>query len=360
MDELKEEKKEIQETIIPQKTVNEKVSDEELFNTLKLVSPGTSLRTALDGILKMNKGALIAVENEHLNNIIDGGFKVNCKFTPQKMMELTKMDGAIILSRDMKRIVSANVLLTPESRIKSSETGTRHKAAERTAKQVSGLVVAISERKNEITIFYKNAKYILKDTDIILRKTLGEIQVLEKQRELFDSYVSKLDRSEIRNYHSLQHAVKVIQKGKLIEKISKDIRRNIIELGVEGTLLRTRLKEITTGVEKETNLVLKDYTKLDTKKSRVLLDSLSYEDILDSNNILRILAYEDNPSPLQLKGWRILSKTSLSEPEIAKLIKESGSLGKILYSNVRTYTDIIGEEKAPLLKEEIERMKLNT
>jgi diadenylate cyclase len=218
MEDEKEEIKEIQETIIPKKQNLEPVSEEEIFAILKSVSPGTSIRTALDGALKIGKGALIVIENENIQNLLDGGFKVNCKFTPQKLMELTKMDGAIILSKDMRKIIHANVLLTPDSKIKSSETGTRHKAAERTAKQTSGFVIAISERKNEITLFYKNIKYLLKSTDEISRKTLGNIQILEKQRELFDRYVSKLDRSEIRNYPSLNHAVKVIQKGRTIQK----------------------------------------------------------------------------------------------------------------------------------------------
>lgn len=354
-------KKEVQGTIIPvQQNGNGKVNEDEFFSILKMVAPGTNLRASLDGILKIGKGALIAVENNALAPILDGGFRVNCRFTPQRLMELTKMDGAITLSKDLKRISQANVLLTPDSKIKSSETGTRHKAAERTAKQTGGLVIAISERKNEINLFYKNLKYNLKNTPDILRRANEHIQLLEKQRELFDTHIEKLNALELRNHPNLNQALAVIQKGKLIQKISDDLKRYVIELGSEGILLKTRLKELIVGVEKETNLVIKDYTKLDTKKSRVLLDSLSYDEILDSNNILSALAFESNTKLVPIKGWRILSKTSLQEAEVAKIIKQAGSLGKAVHSNPSEYSSLLGEDKISLFKQEIDRIKLNT
>ena len=353
------EKREIQDTIIPLvQPANGKVSEDDFFSVLKMVSTGTNLRTALDGIIKMGKGAIIAVESPAIIPILDGGFRVNCRFTPQRLMELTKMDGAIILSNDLKRISLANVLLTPDSKIKSSETGTRHKAAERTAKQTASLVIAISERKNEINLFYKNLKYHLKGTPDILRRANEHIQLLEKQRELFDKNIEKLNKMELRNNPSLSQAMLIIQKGRLIQKISEDLKRYVLELGNEGSLIKTRLKELIAGIEKETNLVIKDYTKLDIKKSKILLESLSYDELLDSDNILSVLAYE-SPVPMQVKGWRILSKTSLTESDIAKIIKESGSLGKAIYSNAREFAPILGEDKTQLFREEINRIKLN-
>jgi len=171
MEEEKEGKKEIQYTI----TVNEdykKVSDDEFLEILKMISPGTIFRAGIDGALKTGKGALIVMEKENIYPLIDGGFKVNCRFTPQRLIELTKMDGAIVLSKDGKKILWANVLLTPESKINTSETGTRHKAAERTARQIGTLTIAISERRSEITLFYKTIRYPLKSTSEVLRKAV--------------------------------------------------------------------------------------------------------------------------------------------------------------------------------------------
>ncbi|MDP3881915.1 MAG: DNA integrity scanning diadenylate cyclase DisA [Nanoarchaeota archaeon] len=355
-----EAKKEVQVTITPASSNGPgKVSEDEFYSILKTISPGTNFRSALDNAVKVGKGALIAVESDSLLQILDGGFRVNCRFTPQRLSELVKMDGAIILSKDMKRINHANVLLTPDSKIKTHETGTRHKAAERTAKQTGTLVIAISERKHDIHLFYKNIKYHVRNTEELLRKASTYVQMLEKQRELFDMYVDKLNRLELRNYHSLNQAVSVIQKGKLIQRMSEDLKKYIFELGTEGLILKIRMKEIVTGVEKETNLVVKDYSLLDPKKSKVLLDELSYDEILDHGKILQILSSDSANNNLNVKGWRVLSRTSLSEAEIAKLLKDKGSLGATIHSNIQSYAHILGEDKAKKFKDEIERIKLN-
>ncbi len=353
-----DERKEVQVKIIKEKENKETTTEEEFFNVLKQIAPGTNLRTALEGAQRTGKGALIVVENEKVPPLIDGGFRINSRFTPQRLIELTKMDGAIILSKDIKKINYANVLLTPENKIKTTETGTRHKAAERTAKQTGSLVIAISERKNEITLYYKNIRYPIRGTDDLLRKANEHVQMLEKQRELFDQHAKELDRLEIRNHLNLGQAINVIQKGRFIQKISEELKKYAVELGKEGTLIRTRLRELTIGVEKEMNLVIKDYTKLDLKKSRVLLDSLTYDELLDKETIQRILAHESPLMSTQVKGWRILSKTSLHESEIAQIVKESGSLGKAIHSNSKFYETILGKEKGEFLKEEIEKIKL--
>jgi len=354
------EKKEVQQTIVPPKAApvieNLKASEEEFIGILKVLSPGTNLRSGLDGILRAKKGALIVVENEFLTPLLDGGFKINCRLTPQKLVELSKMDGAIALSSDLKRISFANVLLTPDSKIRTAETGTKHKAAERTAKQTGTIVVAVSERKNEVNIFYKNIKYHLKETDELLRKVNEHVQILEKQRELFENYVGKLNKLEIKNNSSLFHAVNVIQKGMMIQKIAHDIKRNIIELGTEGILLKTRFKEILSDVERETHLVAKDYTSLNLKRSKALLDAMTYDDILDKENILSVLGHSEYKK-IPLKGWRILSKTFLQEEEIALILKEINEFEKIPASK-ELLASMLGNERANMLHEEIERLKL--
>jgi diadenylate cyclase len=250
-------------------------------------------------------------------------------------------------------------LLTPDAKIKTSETGTRHKAGERTAKQAGTLVIVISERKNEVTLFYKNIRYPLKSADIVLRRANEHLQHLEKQREIFDREIDKLNKLELRNHPSLNKALTAIQKGRIIQKISSDLKKSIIELGNEGTLIKTRLREITRDVDKELNLIIKDYTKLDLKKSKLLIETLTYDEILDEKNILRALAYEKSSQGSAIKGWRILSKTSLQEPDIASLIKSLGSLGKAIHSNINEYIKAIGDEKARLFMEEINRIKIN-
>ena len=275
-----EEKAEFQTQIITEE--NEKnpkirATKEEINQILRTVSQGTNFRNSLEGIVHAKKGAIVVVEVDGIGSILDGGFKINSKFTPQKMVELSKMDGAIILSKDMKRITQANVMVYPDKKITTKETGTRHKTAERTAKMMSTLVATVSERRSEMAVYYKNFKHIIKNANEVLRKVNEHTQIIEKQRELFDMNVEKLSQMELRNYPNLQQASVVIQKGVLIEKMANDVKNLFVELRNEGTIIKTRLKELTSNVEKEVNLVIKDYTKVDLKKSRILINSLTYE-----------------------------------------------------------------------------------
>lgn len=344
---------------ITEKNENQGTSEEEFLSILKLIVPGTTFRIALDGALKVGKGALVVIDNGNTFGLFEGGFRINTNFTPQKLMELTKMDGAIILSKDAKKISYANVLLTPNSKIKTNETGTRHKAAERTAKQASTLVVAISERRSVITIYYKDIRYSLISTDELLRKTNEHLQLLEKQRELFDNYSEKLIRMDLKNYFNLNQAIQVIQKGRLIEKIAGDLKRYSIELGKEGTLLRIRLKEILSGVEKETDLIIRDYAKLDFGQTKLVLDALSYEEILDENVICQILGYENPNVNDSIKGWHILMRTSLSEQEAELVARKAENWEKIANADDKFFIEVLGEEKAKTLYEDIEKMKLS-
>ncbi len=350
------EKREKQTTIIEIKSNTQAMKDE-FLNILKLVSPGTSLRAGLDGIVESKRGCLIILENDIANRIIDGGFKINARFTPQRLIELAKMDGAIVLSSDLRRIVHANVLLVPDSKIPSQETGTRHKAAERAAQMTGSLSIAISERKNQINLYYKELKYHLKDKSEILRRATETLQILEKQREIFDKNVEKLNQMEIFDDPNVVQAAKVIQCGRIMQKILDSQEKTIIELGNEAVALRFRVRELMKGVEKETDLVIKDYTRLNLKKSKTLLSNLSYEELIDTENILLAIAQNENNILDPIKGWRLLSKTKLSDKETNFILKELRSINSILNSKKEIFDNIIGEEKAIVLMKDLSRIK---
>ena len=150
--------KEVKELISETKNSEKKDNEKEFLEILKMISPGTSIRSAVDDLLNARMGALIVFENELTQSITERGFRINSKFSQQKLVELAKMDGAIILSRDGKKILYANTLLFPSVEITTKETGTRHKAAERTAKQTKALVISVSERKNKVTVYWGNMR----------------------------------------------------------------------------------------------------------------------------------------------------------------------------------------------------------
>ena len=349
--------KEIQITIVRENEGFLKATESEFLSILKQVCPGTNLRLGLESIAKAKRGALIVVENDFLPKYLDGGFKINGRFTPQRLMELAKMDGAIILSKDLKRITHANVTLAPDTRVPTRETGTRHKAAERTAKITGTLAITISERRNDTTLYYKNVRHNLRPTSEILHRTNETLHILEKQRELFDVYLETLNYLEVTNEINLDQAIKVIQKGAAIMKILKSQERNLIELGSDGATLKFRLKEILKDVEKETDLIIRDYTRLDLKKSRKLLDSLSYEDVIDKNNIIITLAQNENARIESIKGWRVLSKIPVPEREIGSIISEMKELKRILEIKPQELERICDKETSDIITEGIRKIK---
>jgi len=256
---MEDEKKDVQIKLLETQKENKNF---ELSDALKLIAPGTSLRTAIEGVKKAKTGGLIVVYNDNVQNLFEGGFKINSKFTPQRIIELGKMDGAIIISKDLKKILYSNVLLTPNNSLPSNETGTRHKAAERTAKQAGSVVVCISQRRDEISLFYGNLKYIIKETDEIIRRASSILQIIEKHREIFDKNLQELNNEEIKKKPRIIKALYLIQRGMILVKISGTLKDYLLELGDEGLIVKSRLKELLYSVEDQLNLTLKDYSKL--------------------------------------------------------------------------------------------------
>ena len=163
-----------------------------ITEVLKMIAPGTPIRDGLENILKAKTGALIVVaDTKDVLDLVDGGFELNVDYTSSRLYELAKMDGAIVLSGDFKKILYANTQIIPSSSIVTTETGTRHRTAERTAKQTGALVISISQRRSVITIFKENERYVLEDTAKVITKANQALQTVEKYKKVFDNKLSK-------------------------------------------------------------------------------------------------------------------------------------------------------------------------
>src|SRR3989344_5005798 len=255
---------------------------------LKKVSAGTELRNAINDIVHGRLGALVVLSNQKVFDCFQGGFKVDCEFTQRRLVELAKMDGAIILSPDFKRILYANTLLTPDTGLPSFETGIRHQAAERTSKETNSLVIAISQRRGETTIYNSNFKYLLQPTEDLLRRATENLQILEKQRDVFNELLTNLNILELTNLVSIGDVCKMLQRIEMIKKMTKIINEQIIELGEDGIILRMRMREVIRGIEKEDEFIIKDYIK-NKERFREFFDSLNFEEILDIEQIAKNL-----------------------------------------------------------------------
>ena len=346
-----------------------KQKEDNITSVLKLIAPGTPIREGLESILRAKTGALLLItdNNEVIKEIVDGGFVINEDYTSSKLYELAKMDGAIVLSGDMRKILYANAQLIPEHEIQTTETGTRHRTAERTAKQTGELVISISQRRNIITVFKGNDRYVLEDTDVVLNKANQAIQTLEKYKKVFDNKLNILNEYEFNDIVTLQNVVLAIQRAEMVMRIVEEIQRQIYELGDDGRLVKMQLDELIGGLEKEESLIIKDYVVKKKKSPDKILEELKeleYEELLKESSIAKLLGYEyfDNYDEVAVypKGYRILSKVPRMPNNIVEnLVDSFKSFQHILAADIESLDEVdgIGEVRARTIKQSLKRMQ---
>ncbi|WP_336790818.1 DNA integrity scanning diadenylate cyclase DisA [Paenibacillus sp. MMO-177] len=342
----------------------------EIMNQLlQLVAPGTPFRDGLDNVLRAKTGALLVVGySPEVMEVVDGGFSINCDFSPNYLYELAKMDGAIILSEDMKRILYANTQLIPNNSISSIETGIRHRTAERVAKQTGKLVVSISQRRNIITLYQGNLRYSLKEMGVILTKANQAIQTLEKYKVVLSQSLTNLSALEFEELVTLQEVAHVVQRVEMVLRVKMEIKRYVTELGTEGRLIAMQMEELVNGVDEDAWYLLKDYAKDNSddkiREIRAALKKLSAEDLLDAPPIIRLLGYthtaamvEEAVSP---RGYRLLNKIPrLPLIIMNNLIDRFGRLPHILMATIDELDEVdgIGEVRARAIKDGLKRIQ---
>ncbi len=343
--------------------------DLSITDVLKLIAPGTPIRDGLENILKAKTGALIVIgDSKEVLEIVDGGFSLDVDYTSSRLYELAKMDGAIILSGDFKKILYANTQLIPSSDITTTETGTRHRTAERTAKQTGEIVISISQRRNIITIFKGYERYVLEDTAKVISKANQALQTVEKYKKVFDSKLSLLNEYEFNDIVTLENVIVAIQRAQMVMKVVDEVQKAVDELGEEGRLLEMQLEELVGDLEKEELLIIKDYIAPGKKRTaeKVLqeISSLPLEDLKRLQTIGRLLGYEDfdnyDEVGVYTRGYRILSKIPRMPSNIVdNLVKSFKSFQHILAADIPALDDVegIGEVRAKTIKQSLKRMQ---
>ena len=343
--------------------------DDEIIEILKLIAPGTELRQGLDNILKSKTGALIVVgDTENVLDLVDGGFSINVDCTPSRLYELAKMDGAIVISSDLKKILFANAQLIPESTIETRETGTRHKTAERTAKQTGNLVISISQRRSIITVYKGNIRYVLEETSRILEKANQALQTVEKYKKVFDNKINLLNEYEFNDIVTLDNVLTALQRVEMTMRMAEEVKKRIIELGEEGRLVDIQLDELIGGLEKEEKLIIKDYIAPGKKRTmdKVFnqIIELDYSELMKQSIIARLLGYEDfdnyDEVAVYPKGYRILSKVPRMPSNIVEnLVKSFKTFQHILLADIPRLDEVegIGEVRAKNIKQSLKRMQ---
>jgi diadenylate cyclase len=334
---------------------------------LRLVAPGTQLREGLDRILQARMGALIVVgDGPEVLSVCSGGFLLDAEFTPQRLSELAKMDGAIILASDTSRVARANVHLVPDPDVPTSETGTRHRTAERVGRQLDVPVITVSEDMSLVAIHRRGEKHTLEPIPRVLARADQALQILGRYKARLDAVSGSLSALEVEDLVTVRDVATVLQRAEMVRRIAEEIEGYVIELGADGRLVMLQLDELIGGVEEDRRLVAKDYYQEsgDYELAGVmhLLAQLEDEDLLDLGIVASVLHLDADigiDGALQPRGFRLLHKI----PRLPELVSDHvvgrfSNLQKIMRAGLADLTEVegVGEVRAKAIKEGLSRL----
>jgi diadenylate cyclase len=340
--------------------------DKKLMDILKIMAPGTQLRDGLDNILRAKTGGLIILgDSDEILKIVDGGFNINSEYSPSYVYELAKMDGAIVLSSDLKRILYANTQLIPDASIPTFETGTRHRTAHRVTKQTGSIVIAISQRRNIITVYKNDIKYVLRDSSDILARANQALQTLEKYVSVLERVVSNLNLLEFQDLVTLFDVTTAIQRTEMVMRIVDEVELYIVELGNEGRLISMQLNELVKSVEEDGILLIRDYCRnnMDYNKIYEQIQKMSSDEILDLDSIAKALGHNGGAlvdTLISPRGYRMLSKIPrIPVNVIENVVSNFRELKAVMEASYEELDNVegIGEARAKAIKNGLRRLR---
>ncbi len=343
--------------------------DPRLLRALDIVAPGGALREGIDNIVQARTGGLIVVgDPADLSHLLSGGIKLDVDYTPAMLYQVAKMDGAIILNAESTKIVWANVQLMPDPTILSGETGTRHRTAERVSKQTDALVIAISQRRDVVSLYVEGTKCMLEEIPAVLAKSNQGLATLEKYRERLDQVSSRLTVLEFEGGGVLYDVLAVLQRAELVTRMAVEVERYIVELGTEGRLIEMQLEETMVGVAADKTALIRDYSVEDTEQNlAVVLQSLalmSHQDVLDFGRLAELLGYDRKVNtldfPVAPRGYRILGHIPrIPKLVVQKIIHAFGGLEEVLAASDADLeaVDGVGPTRAKDIREGLRRLQ---
>ena len=343
--------------------------DELLRSTLAAVAPGQALRDGLERILRGRTGALIVLgHDDTVEAMSSGGFVLDVEFSATRLRELAKMDGAIIVDREISRILRAGVQLLPDPTIETSESGTRHRTAERVAKQTGFPVVSVSASMRIVALYVGGLRQVVEDSNTILSRANQALATLERYKSRLDEVSGTLSALEIEDLVTVRDVSAVVQRLEMVRRIAEEIAGYVIELGSDGRLLSLQLDELTGGLAADRELVIRDY--LDSARPdrgelavQDALGELDSAELLDLAHIARVLGLPGGGDTLDSaagpRGYRLLSKVPrLPAAIVDRLVGHFGGLQKLLAAGIDDLmaVDGVGEQRARAVREGLSRL----
>ena len=343
-------------------------SEARLRATLAAVAPGTALREGLERVLRGRTGALVVLGSDKtVDAVSTGGFDLDVEFTATALRELAKMDGAIVCDRDAHRIIRASVHLMPDAGIPTDETGTRHRTADRMARQTGFPVISVSQSMHIIALYVGDTRYVLEDTGAILSRANQALATLERYKMRLDEVSGTLSALEIEDLVTVRDVASVAQRLEMVLRIAKEIEDYVLELGTDGRLLSLQLDELVGGVDHERELVIRDYLPSGRRARPVDavltdVDAISATELLDIATIGRALGLggaESLDSAVSPRGYRLLAKVPrLPGTVVDRLVDHFGTLQKLLAASIDDLqaVDGVGDTRARSVREGLSRL----
>ena len=279
------------------------------------------------------------------------------------------MDGAIVVDPKLTKLAYANVQLMPDPTIPSNETGTRHRTAERVAKQTGALVISISQQRSTISIYLGSTRYQLDAVTDVLAKTNQALATLDTYRQRLEQVLTRLTALEFQNAVVLDDVLVVLQRAQMTTRIASYIERDCVELGTESRVIQMRLSELVGGVSAARDAVVRDYQAESADDASVAaalegLDALRYRDLLDLGRLAELLGYPREVNPLDRsvtpRGFRVLSHIPRLPVQIVKeVVDDLGNLDSIVRASQRELEAIagVGAVRAREIREGLRRLQ---
>jgi diadenylate cyclase len=342
--------------------------DDRLLDVLRRVAPGTDLRQGLERILRANTGALIVLGTPpQVESLFTGGFRIDVPFTAQRLSELAKMDGAMVLDEAATRILWANVHLMPDKGVPTVETGTRHRTAERVARQTRVPVVSVSHSMRTITLYVDGWRLLLEGVGAVLSRANQAVATLEHYRARFDEAAAALDALELQGTARLRDVLTLLGGAELVRRVAGELEQHVAELGVDGRLLRLQLDEQSAGVGEAKLLAVRDYLRprpgWDAAEVLAELGRLTPEELVDPVSMGKALDLTGDPEALDAvvvpRGHRLLAQVPRVSPEVVeRVVERFGSLKVILAVGVEDLEEAegVGPAQARQLREGLKRL----
>ena len=343
--------------------------DPKLMDALGRISPGTTMRQGINDILRGSEGALIVIgEPAELSFLFSGGIRLDQAFSPYLLYELAKMDGAIILNSNATRIVYANVQLMPDPTIPSAETGTRHRTAERVAKQTGAIAVSISQQRDVVTVYVGDSRYQLEEIPAVLAKTNQALTTLDTYRPRLEQVSTRLTALEFQSAVMLDDVLTAMQRAEMTTRMVDEIERNVVELGVEGRLIKIQLDEMTEWVPGDKRALIRDYEIYEVTggvdKVLAHLASLPDSALLEFDELAASLGYPRSVNPMDYavapRGYRVLSKIPrLPEHVVDQVVSHFNGLEAFVRASLEELEEVdgVGTVRAREIREGLRRLQ---